>query len=524
MPIDSSIPLQVRPMQFPDPMESYGRALTLQSMVERGKMDAVRMKQLQTAEQLQEQKRKDMTVAEKAYRDANGDVTSPDFKKSYFGGGGSVPTFQSITAHDLEQTQKKTQLQKDQFDLGEKRNDRILNGLSQLLATPKEKRQALYSTLKGTYEADGTARKGQLPEQVPDDDWITNTQAAFRGESQQWKRAAELRAGEGEERAVAGEKREVELHPYKAEKAKGDAEQQQRGNAAGQLAAATTAAQYKSLWDRLPAGVARDFPAPEEWAADKTPATVRQRGMTPAEQETAARGARPVVQGTAQGTYLIDIGTGKSVEALTPAGQPIRRPKAGGEGTLAEERLDVQKEAAARKELAEIETAEYGGGYDVEGRSVMGLHETREGLGEILRTGKVTDAKGNEKDMQPNDRKNRLSHFQFLTKSLKQKIKRKFELGAITEEQRNQYLAEIDEGTLRVTGQPPKKSDTEKKAEAKPGEKKPASAQPLPTSRPAVSGRGAPAPTGQRIRVRLSNGQTGTVEASQFDPETMTKL
>jgi hypothetical protein len=280
----------------------------------------------------------------------------------------------------------------------------------------------------------------------------------------------------------------------------------------------------------------------------------RKKGLYPLQVEELNRkiaeppaSARPVVESTEEGTFLIDPVTGQSVEAKTPKGEPIRKPKAGGEGTIAQDRLKFSKEEAARKELAEIETAEYGG-TDTKGQPTGGLHASRVALAETLRSGKVTDDKGATTDITDSQRKFYKTQFEMQSKTLRQKIQRKYELGAITREQRDQYLADIDAGSSEVQknlttaakanpaatnawtpqAAPPKTAPASPPisqlmsgapATAVPAGVAPAAAPPAQPPAPAPA-----KPAATRIRVKLADGRTGMIDASKFDPKTMTKV
>jgi hypothetical protein len=108
-----------------------------------------------------------------------------------------------------------------------------------------------------------------------------------------------------------------------------------------------------------------------------------------AKSDEEVRGGRPFEMSTEEGTYLVSPATGTSVEAKTPSGQPIKKSKAGGEGTLAGERFDWTKSQAGKKELDDA-MKEHDG---LQGKE-QELHRKRERLGRLMKLN--AEAKGKE--------------------------------------------------------------------------------------------------------------------------------
>jgi hypothetical protein len=278
--IDPSIALQVRIPQPDNPIETYGRALSLKSLVQQSKMGDLRMQQA-------ELEAADQQKARQAYMESGGDLDKFQKRAAELGVGPNTLT--AIQKHVLDT--KKTVAEIDDRNLpGRKyQNEQMLGLTTAALALPDDQYAQQWPALRA--QALRINPELQLPDQPVPKANLEAFRLGFITQDQLFKQEAEKRAANTDQRAAAEEGRKAQLFPSQLAESQAKSAAEVRTNAAAQLGAAQSADAYRQVWENLPAGVARAFPAPEQWDAKTTPAAVRQAGMKPAEQATAVQAA-----------------------------------------------------------------------------------------------------------------------------------------------------------------------------------------------------------------------------------------
>jgi integrase len=487
MPIDTSIYRNIEPVQMPDPMESYGRALSLKSLIDRGQMNAITLREHEQKLRERQQDEADDEKVRQAFGELKGDIAKLPEKVA-----GKVSQKRQLAIiKQVDDWRKENQtIGKDELAIRKSQAERFGSIAASVKDEPSLRRAVGTALAEKLIGPDQAAEWNARP-------WDDNTKAAIAQLAQQGMSVAEIHAAgiKDLESRQKTEKHETELPGVQAKTA-----QEIRENVATQLAAAARKGkeEYHRVRGKLSYDVARQFP--EDWT-DQTGDEVLRLGMTPAQEATAARGQRPVVQGTEQGTYLIDPGTGKSVEAKTPAGQPIRRqpgaPRTPEGLTVGEEKRRFDTGMAEQEKLQAQEQEQHRARVAL-GRAIKQNDEKKEGE-------EFIGADGVKYTAGPDTKRALQTKFEGITKKVtelrtrQKKIREQFKVGEFSAPGQRQAVP-IDQ---IMTG----------------------GAEAVPSGSPAAAPAAAPsAPSGQRIRVKLADGRTGTIDAAQFDPKTMTKL
>lgn len=139
MAIDPSIPLQVRPMQMPDPLANYGRMVQLKSLMQQGDLQSMQMDQMVRDRAAQE-------AENAAYRDALDPATGRiDTARLYSslsqaGRGSRIPAVMqqqaALEKDRLAADKTRGEISKQEFDMAAARNRALIQRLTPLMADP----------------------------------------------------------------------------------------------------------------------------------------------------------------------------------------------------------------------------------------------------------------------------------------------------------------------------------------------------------------------------------------------------
>lgn len=204
MPIDARIPLGVQVPQGLDPLESYGRVVSLQSALQQqraGQMQLKNLAQQGKMQDLQLQQAEQDMLEQKLLREAYGQVGGDlDKLRTAVAGRVKPQTLIKLDEAILERKHKlATIADKDLGNLAQKYKTVAGIGQGLLLRKPDE-RAAIWPTVRASLISDGIAKAEALPEQVPDDAWfetrITMAQSAADVMSAEYQRREDARKAE----------------------------------------------------------------------------------------------------------------------------------------------------------------------------------------------------------------------------------------------------------------------------------------------------------------------------------------
>lgn len=205
-----------------------------------------------------------------------------------------------------------------------------------------------------------------------------------------WSRAQQADTG--------GKRLALETPKIEAETANAQTtgEEKKTQNAAAQLAAATTADQYRRVYRGLPVAIAEKFDAPDTFDPKTTPDRARQIGMTPAQQNTArhekvieAQGAKHLelswseFQEHVRHNKQIEEGTSLSPEAVEKAADMMATtgtlPPLGMGAAAAQMRSKILDRAA--KKYADVDWASAGAQFKADQGSLGAMQKQRDAVG-----------------------------------------------------------------------------------------------------------------------------------------------
>jgi hypothetical protein len=274
MPLNPSIPLQVRVPQVQSPVEAVGRAMSLADMAQRRRVNDLAFREAQRKADEERQ------VREVFSRIPDPEKALPEIMKIN-------PNVGMAFAKSIRERQKADlDQQESQVKLAAARTKR----LGELAGGITDE-----GTFRSTLDL---AEKEQLlpPEhaaQLRAMPWNPETQALVQGFQ---RRAMEVHQQLSSRLAEDAAKREAELHPSKLTEAQNKATvsgvelgTKQRESDAGILSTAATQGKeaYAEQFYRLPAERRGGFVHPDQFDAKTTPGAVQRVGMTPAQQSTA---------------------------------------------------------------------------------------------------------------------------------------------------------------------------------------------------------------------------------------------
>ncbi len=297
MPIDASIPLNVQPPKIEDPTLALEKVYTLRHLVQQG--------QIQQAQLKAAQQQNDARARTAAAQDSLSKLLSTH---TTLGENGAITTDHGAVMKGLAaagfgpeamkyDTQRRADLksaidlQEQQVKLNGEKAKRLGSIAGSVLQATAAQRPVAYRTALHQAVQEGLI-SGDAAQQLAQQPYSPEVEAQLQGfvssamtaDQQHTAHLADLR--EIREKALA----DTTIPKNKAQTV--EAEQataiRARQDAAGRLAAATSAEQYAQVLNGLPHGLATQFPAASEWDAKKTPTAVRQLGMTAEQQTTAA--------------------------------------------------------------------------------------------------------------------------------------------------------------------------------------------------------------------------------------------
>lgn len=173
-------------------------------------------------------------------------------------------------------------------------------------------------------------------------------------------------------------------------------EEKKTQNAAAQLAAATTADQYRRVYRGLPVAIAEKFDSPDSFDPKTTPDRARQIGMTPAQQQTGAhekvleaQGAKRIqlswaeFQEHVRHNKNLEEGTTLSPEAVEKAADMMATtgtlPPLGMGAAAASMRSKILDRAA--KKYADVDWASAGAQFKADQGSLGAMQKQRDAVG-----------------------------------------------------------------------------------------------------------------------------------------------
>lgn len=180
--IDASIPLQVRPPQFEDPMQAYGKALTLKNLMQQQQSGQLGIEREQMQNQAMRQDLADQQLMKDAYGQAGGDL---DKLPGMLAGKVSPKTLMALNASILEHRQKMAGLTKDELAIAKGHTEAIAAASQALLSAPPEQRPAVWQTVRPQLLQGKHGTEADFPAAYPGDQWVqTHGQMAIAADKQ----------------------------------------------------------------------------------------------------------------------------------------------------------------------------------------------------------------------------------------------------------------------------------------------------------------------------------------------------
>lgn len=281
-----------RPPQVEDPTTAAARGISLANALQGRQLQQQQLQAAQMENQQRAQDLHDQQVIRQSYMDANGDLDQA--QQLAMKAGASPKAVIGLQTQKLAMKEQLAKLDDQTLKNDQARHDQLRGELQSFLAKPDAEKTAQWGTWLQSHVQNGrlTPQEGQqLAQQFPQypgDDQMKLYANGLATGSQLMKEEAENRTAAARELTAKTQKEVADREaPGKA----ADAAMKQRTDAAEQLATATDAATYAAKWGELPAKVARQFPAPEQFDPVKTPVMVRRLGMTPEQQQQADQAA-----------------------------------------------------------------------------------------------------------------------------------------------------------------------------------------------------------------------------------------
>lgn len=291
MAINPEISLGVRPAQIENPLDSFGKALSVRNMVRQGQLHDQQIQlgqqELQMGQLKQQQVQQAMdedAMVRQAYGQAAAQGGGVEAVRKLLVGKVSPARLNAIDKEILDAQEKRGKISEQNLKNSQAQNAMVASAGQALLKLPPEQRPAAWTQERARLIEQGVITADHAPEQYPGDDWVQlNVDHALTADvlfTQEMKRREDQRAANGEQRAAAIAVSQLAEANTKAAVA-------DRQNAAAQLGAATDKFGYAKIFAGLPPEMRSQFPDPMQFDPAKTPAQVRQIGMT-AEQQTQA--------------------------------------------------------------------------------------------------------------------------------------------------------------------------------------------------------------------------------------------
>ncbi len=286
MPIESSIPLHIRPVEMPDPLKAAGNALALRGQIQRGQMQQQEMQQNQLQLDKMRRDKDDDETLRKLYLENQGRL--PDVVKAA-AGRVSPERYKSLVQLELEDRTKRATLTNEENKVRESAADRLAGLLDGVRKAPKEQRAQRWTDAVGVATRDNLLKPlnlnpERIPQEAPDDTQLDFMMAGFLGEAAMSRRATEQARQEASK--ATARRADVET-----ETAKITQEQKQLQLAGQKIGAATNLDEYRSAYGKLTVDEARRFgfhdPEGPDFNLDKAITHARNLSMTGAQQTTA---------------------------------------------------------------------------------------------------------------------------------------------------------------------------------------------------------------------------------------------
>ena len=188
MPIEAQIPLDVKAVQMPDPVQSYGNALAMKSHVQQQQLQQQQMKEnAMKLDQMTRDKADDETI-KRLYLENKGDLDATAKAAAPLVGPAKSRQLQQLS---IETQTKLATLGVEQNKLLEAKNNQFAGYLQGIISAPADQRQALWSNAKADAIAKGLMKPEEAPDQVPDDAGLQLQLAAHLGGAVASQRAHE---------------------------------------------------------------------------------------------------------------------------------------------------------------------------------------------------------------------------------------------------------------------------------------------------------------------------------------------
>lgn len=270
MAIDASIPLQVRPVQLPDPMEGYGRLLALKNLARQNQTGDLQLREQELQLQEQQQDMQDRQKANQILEQAGGNVEKA---LPMMVGKVSPKMYQDFQKSHLDTRKALAELDDKKLTITKYQNEQLAGLTGQAIALPDDQYAAQWPTLRAA--ALQINPELQLPEQPFPREQLGAFRTTFMTNDAYLKE-------EERRRLAAKEQRDQQEFDATLPGKVADATQKQLG------VAAQTVPDNQADWTRwrngLNAPIAAQLPAMFSPAAAEK---ARQMGMTAAEQGTA---------------------------------------------------------------------------------------------------------------------------------------------------------------------------------------------------------------------------------------------
>lgn len=268
MAIDPTIPLRLNTQNQIDPMESFGRALSMRHMVQQ---DQARSLQMQKAQR------------ELAEREAFVNAVRSGAPEEVILRDHPNQAPQYVKSHREAAKAQAERLAAEQ-KLEAERQAELSRNLYAIIGTPAEQRRGVYAPLRQRMIASGRFKAEELPEELPDD--ATLHVEAFRALAPDKQQELILKAA-AEERAKEAAVRQQETHTATLPGVQADTRTKVVTAAVQDLAGITDQESYTRWYQRLTPELQREFPPMYSPAAVKI---AMKRGLTPVQQATVEGG------------------------------------------------------------------------------------------------------------------------------------------------------------------------------------------------------------------------------------------
>jgi hypothetical protein len=285
MPTDASIPLAAQTPQPYDPMAAYGRVLQLQNALQGQQLQQAQITGAQQENQMRAVQMDQMQKMNALYRgsfapDGTVDIGRLSQAMAANGLGSKIP---EVLKGVTEYQQSIANLGKTRLEVQNLEAD-ALGGLGRTLQTANYDPQLFLTKAQMAIDAKAADPQNVQP-QIQQVQQALLQDPAGATARQVVKGFADAAVQSSEKwQTIANSAKSAEGSYLRGQAAEQNADREQLKQdtqaAAVQLGQAPDQASYAAIWNKLPAGVARRFDAPEQWNAQTTPQKALNAGKT----------------------------------------------------------------------------------------------------------------------------------------------------------------------------------------------------------------------------------------------------